>query len=60
MLTYRLTPGGYQILSDGKIWIDQPFNPNGTSAVPYTPEEAEAAAQALIAELSASVGTPET
>lgn len=59
MLTYNLTPGGYQILRDDKVWIDQPFNPNGTSAVPYAPEEAEAAAQALIAELTASMATIE-
>lgn len=59
MLTYKLTPGGYQILSDGRVWIDQPFNPNGTSAVPYTAEEAEAAAQALIAELNASMAATE-
>lgn len=59
MLTYQLTSGGYQILSDGKVWIDQPFNPEGTSAVPYTSEEAEAAAQALIAELTASMVAPE-
>lgn len=59
MLTYQLTETGYQVLNNGKVWIDQPFNPEHSGSVPYTSEEAEAAAQALIAELTASMATPE-
>lgn len=48
-LTYRLIPGGYEILSDGVLWIHQPFDPTKPGMVPYTPAEADAAARAFIA-----------
>lgn len=54
-LTYELIPGGYRILQDGRPWLDQPFNPSLPGFQPYTPAEAETAAQALIAEIEASV-----
>ncbi len=59
MLNYQLTATGYQIFKDGRLWIDQPFNPAHSGFVAYTPEEAAAAAQALIVELSESVSEPD-
>lgn len=50
MLTYLLTATGYQILRNGVLWIDQPFDPEQPGFVPFaSPEAAEAAAQAVIA-----------
>jgi hypothetical protein len=50
MLTYLLTDTGYQILRNGVLWIDQPFQPGVEGFVPFaTREDAEAAALELIA-----------
>lgn len=59
MLTYELIPGGYAIYDNGKLWIEQPFNPNAYNEStgtydPYTPEEAAAAAEAFIADYEAA------
>lgn len=55
-LTYTLIPGGYEILQDGRPWIHQPFDPSQPGMLPYpTPEAAEEAAKAKIAELAAVV-----
>jgi hypothetical protein len=50
-ITYQLTDGGYQILREGVVWIDQPFDPAQSGFVPYANSaNAEAAARAFIAE----------
>ena len=51
--TYTLIPGGYRVFREGRAVLDQPFNPEHQGFVPYAPAEAEAAAQALIAALTA-------
>ena len=49
--TYRLIPGGYQILSDGRLYINQPFAPGEPGERSLSPEEAEILATELVAEL---------
>ncbi|WP_312587231.1 hypothetical protein [Comamonas terrigena] len=54
-LAYVLIPGGYSIQSaDGRIRIIQKFSPDRPGFEPMTPEEAEASAKALIAEILAN------
>ncbi|RGE46647.1 hypothetical protein DZC30_02405 [Comamonas testosteroni] len=54
-LNYTLIPGGFIIESDdGRIRIRQPFSLEGPGFRPMEPDEAEAAALALIAEIQAS------
>lgn len=53
MHTYELISGGYQIFLSGRLYIDQPFDPEKPGKVSMAPEAAEAAAAALVAELSA-------
>lgn len=60
-LTYTLIPGGFTVSSDdGRIRIRQPFALEGPGFRPMTPEEAEATAKAMMAEILASAsGEPE-
>lgn len=52
-LTYTLIPGGYRIDSaDGRIRIVQPYAPGEPGFRAMTADEATAAAEAAIAELS--------
>ncbi len=54
-LTYTLIPGGFTVESDdGRVRIRQPFSPEGPGFRLMTPEEAEAAAKAMMAEILAS------
>lgn len=58
-ITYRLIPGGYEILNNGTVWIHQPFDPNKPGMVPFgNDQEAEAAAQAYIAALTGGSTQP--
>ena len=60
-LTYALIHGGFILeSSDGRVRIRQPFSPEGPGFRPMTPEEAEATAKAMMAEILASAsGEPE-
>lgn len=57
VFTFELIPGGYQIFSDGRLYIDQPFSPGEQGKRAMTTEEATAAAEAAIAELQAPTVT---
>lgn len=51
MLTYVLTLGGYQVLRNNVLWVNQRFDPAQPGFVPYaTQSGAEAAAQQFIAD----------
>ena len=52
-LSYQLTATGYQILADGQVWVDQPFKAGTPGFVPYTEAEAQAEAEAFIADYEA-------
>lgn len=53
MYTYELIDGGYQIFLNRQLYIDQPFDPEQPGRIAMAPDAAEAAAVALVAELSA-------